>query len=164
MSAPSNEWMTPAHILDRARRTMGSIDLDPASSAEAQARVQAGIHYTVCENGLICRWPIGASVWLNPPYVGRIGAGPWVQRLLDHAAMGGRGCLLLNAATETPWAQAAMNAGVVCFPSRRLRFIAPGGKTRGNATRGQMIVGLNVELDRFSEAFHDLGVVMQGTL
>lgn len=41
LSSASNEHYTPADIVERARRLMGSIDLDPASCIEAQKTVKA---------------------------------------------------------------------------------------------------------------------------
>jgi predicted transcriptional regulator len=37
-----NDWRTPRKFLDAAREVMGAIDLDPASSAEANGTVGAG--------------------------------------------------------------------------------------------------------------------------
>lgn len=64
-SMDSPEWYTPEQFVEAARRTMGSIDLDPASHPEANARVQAAKIYTEQENGLLQPW--GGNVFLNPP-------------------------------------------------------------------------------------------------
>ena len=40
-AAQSNEWVTPQALVSAVRNVLGNIDLDPASSALANARVQA---------------------------------------------------------------------------------------------------------------------------
>lgn len=70
----SDEWYTPQFCIDMVREVLGGIDLDPASSAKANARVGAGFYYTAQENGLTRSWThsFGGSeqpsrIWLNPP-------------------------------------------------------------------------------------------------
>jgi hypothetical protein len=48
-----NDWRTPRKYLDAVREVMGAIDLDPASSKEANETVQAKKFYTEADNGLV---------------------------------------------------------------------------------------------------------------
>lgn len=68
-SSASVEHYTPAEIVERARRVLGVIDLDPASCEEANKVVQARAIYTREQNGLRQSWCVceRAHVWLNPP-------------------------------------------------------------------------------------------------
>lgn len=66
MNSGNNEWYTPTEIIETARRVMGSIDLDPASSEIANQTVKAETYYTAETNGLNKKWD--GNVWLNPPY------------------------------------------------------------------------------------------------
>ena len=61
-----NEWYTPAPYVEAARACLGAIDLDPASSAAAQATVRAARFFTRDEDGLRHEWR--GRIWLNPPY------------------------------------------------------------------------------------------------
>jgi hypothetical protein len=99
-----NDWRTPRKFLDAARAVMGAIDLDPASSAEANETVRATRFYTEADDGL--RQPWRGCVWLNPPYGGE--ARLFVERLLREYQVGNvtADCALLNShPTETKWFQ-----------------------------------------------------------
>lgn len=61
----SNEHYTPPSIIEKARLTMGSIDIDPASCELANTLVRANQFYTKEDDGLIKRWR--RNVFLNPP-------------------------------------------------------------------------------------------------
>jgi hypothetical protein len=61
-----DEWYTPAKHIDRVRRVLGSIDLDPASNLEAQKIVKAKRFFSKADDALTHPWH--GRVWLNPPY------------------------------------------------------------------------------------------------
>lgn len=64
-SSETNEHYTPAHIVHAARRTMGRIECDPASSAKANEIVGAHLYFDVETNGFVREWR--GTVFLNPP-------------------------------------------------------------------------------------------------
>ena len=74
------EWTSPPHLVAAAKRVMGDIDLDPASSIEAQRVVQALRFYDERYDGLKHAW--AGRVWLNPPYATPL-VRAFVERLLD---------------------------------------------------------------------------------
>lgn len=83
-SSLSNEHYTPGDVVEAARRTMGGIDLDPASCEIANTRlVRATEFYTERDAGHLQPW--WGRVFLNPPG-GRVDA---VFRPV-HAASRGR--------------------------------------------------------------------------
>jgi hypothetical protein len=56
----NNEWYTPVRYIEAARKTMGGIDCDPASSDAANRTVKATTWHTAEANGLMQPW--GARV------------------------------------------------------------------------------------------------------
>lgn len=64
-SSASNEHYTPTDIVESARRTLVSIDLDPASCAAANTQVRANRYYDKEMNGYTMAWE--GRVFLNPP-------------------------------------------------------------------------------------------------
>ena len=126
----NNEWYTPREIIDAARTVLGAIDLDPASSPEANAIVGASTFYTLQQNGLAQSWR--GRVWMNPPY-----AQPAIEHFAAKFAegVGAReitaGVVLVNNATETDWFSHLSNvATAVCFPTGRVRFWSPTASRR----------------------------------
>lgn len=150
-----NEWYTPSPIIEAARTCMGAIDIDPASSAKAQETVQATHFLTIENDGLDVVWE--GRIWLNPPYEKGL-IDRFVSYLLEQPF--DQACVLVNNATETAWAQRLLDeAEAVCFPAGRIRYLAPDG-VKNSPLQGQMIVGLKVDLERFSEAFAPIGVIL----
>lgn len=154
----NNEWYTPPDIIEAARQTMGSIDVDPASCKEANKVVNAAKYYTVETNGLTQRWE--GNVWLNPPYNKSITE--FIRALYCKVGNGEvcQACVLTNNATETAWFRGLLSmANALCFLKRRVKFITPSGKG-GSPLQGQIVTYIGKRGCRFSDVFGEFGRVL----
>jgi phage N-6-adenine-methyltransferase len=153
-----NEWYTPVDIIRVARSVLGAIDLDPASSEQAQGNVQALQYFTLADDGLAQPWH--GKVWLNPPY-----AQPHIENFADkmiEEVTAGRvtaAIMLTHNYSDTAWFQKlATKANAVCFPRGRIRFVAPDGALAA-PTQGQTFFYFGNDSSRFNETFCALGLV-----
>lgn len=161
----SNEWYTPADIIERVREAFGGrIDLDPASCVAANEVVLADAIWTEEEDGLSCEW--WGKVFLNPPY-GR-GEGHvsnlarWTESAIARLESGEITdlILLVKASTGEAWFR-RLWSGWVCFPYRRLQFRLPGetGQTAG-APHSSALIYFGPHPDLFAHAFWGIGRIV----
>lgn len=156
-SQATTEWYTPAWLIDLARTTMGGIDLDPASSVQAQATVQATRFYTEADNGYQKPW--GGRVWLNPPFSD---TPRWVRRLAASYADGDvtQAVLLVNSAPGYSWWEALWRVYPVCMLEKRVAFLNEQGVGAGTAKKGTTIAYMGPYLNKFESVWGAHGRVL----
>ena len=159
-ASENNEWYTPGVYLEAVRAVLGSVDIDPASNAEANEIVQAATFYDIHDDGLSHDWT--GTVFLNPPY-GRDGISNqerWSHRLMEQYAAGitTEAILLVNAVTERVWFQPLWDYPI-CFTDHRIPFYRPGG-VPGQPVIGSAFVYFGKNPDRFAAVFRKFGAVV----
>lgn len=161
LSDESFEWYTPRKFIDAARKVLGEIDLDPASSREANRVVKAKLFYDQTIDGLT-QTRNAKTIFLNPPYCkegNTSNQDRWTAKLLrEYKARNVKEAILLvTSATETIWFH-RLTPYPMCFVKGRIQFTAPAGK-RGGATKGSIFVYLGKSPERFYQIFRRFGVV-----
>jgi len=153
-----NEWYTPEKYIILARKVMGDIDLDPASSSHAQRFIKAGKFFTKAENGLDREW--FGSVWLNPPYA-QPDISLFVSKMVLEISTGRalQAIMLTHNYTDTAWFHQAAGAfNSICFTRGRIAFEAPDGST-ASPTQGQAFFYYGPNVEGFREVFSGIGFV-----
>ena len=152
------EWYTPPAVIKAVRDVLGQIDLDPASTAEANQIVGAKKFFTRDDDGLKQDW-LG-KIFCNPPYSRGL-IDKFVVKLLREFA-GGRtteAIVLTNAATDTDWAHKLMAlADQIIFTKKRLKFLKPDGSIAGTPTCGQMFCYFGERSEKFYSTFSQFGL------
>lgn len=157
LQSMSNEWYTPAKYLDAVREVMGEIDLDPATTPEANKTVKAKRFYTEEHDGLRQDWD--GRVFLNPPY-GKLGSA-FAAKLYESLESGvSEAILLVNSrATDADWFQPCFD-GIICFTNHRIDFDTPDEKTT-SSTHGSCFVYFGPNKSKFADVFGRFGNVVR---
>ena len=148
------EWYTPGDCIEKVRRVLSEIELDPASCEMANEMVRATCIYTESEDGLSQDW--SGKVFMNPPFrIDLVTA--FVDKLLrEYPGRVSDEVLLVNSCTETEWF-----ASAICFPKGRVKFVSPEGK-RKDSHRPQTFFYFGGNAQRFVDVFQELGVCNGG--
>ena len=114
----TDEWYTPPYVFE----ALGcNFDLDVASPGlsvtpwiPARAFIQAA--------SLSAEWK--GFVWMNPPFGGRNGLVPWIEKFFNHSD----GIALVPDRTSAPWWQvAAARSDAILFVGGKIKFIGADG-------------------------------------
>jgi hypothetical protein len=154
-SSKANDWYTPPEYIESARKVLGTIRLDPATSPLAQETVQAEIFYTEETNGLGHVWE--GPVWMNPPY-SMPEINYFVEKLLSEDVSDW--IVLTNNSSDTTWFHNLAKAcNLMCFTQGRVGFLNVQGEKM--ATRqGQSFFYKGDKPDLFKEEFEGYGLIV----
>ncbi len=151
-----NEGYTPSEYIEMARRVMGSIDLDPASSDFAQEIVKADRYFTEEDDGLSQDW-IG-NIWLNPPYENKL-ITQFIDKLIGEKNID-QAIVLTNNNTDTQWFKKLYEwSDLICFTTGRINFYKKDG-TISAPTNGQTFFYIGKNYKIFAEEFRHIGLIM----
>jgi len=154
----NNEWYTPPEFVEAARKVLGGIELDPASSAKANETVKAKVFYDIESDGLSRDWE-KKRIWMNPPYASDL-VGKFAAKFRGAIEGGASGIMLTNNATETAWFQSvAAVASAVCFPASRISFLNTNGVPVNKPLQGQALLYCGPKTETFRSVFSEIGVV-----
>lgn len=133
-SSLNPNWQTPSNYVESARKVMGKIDLDPASTPKANKAVKAAKIYTKNDDGLKKKW--FGCVFLNPPGgiappggVSRSSSVVWLWKLRRQIDKGNvKEAIFIGFSLEIlqngQLGQSLANVPF-CIPRQRIRFIHP---------------------------------------
>ncbi len=171
------EYFTPLPIVNLARQVMGGIDLDPASSTEANAGINARNIYTIKDDGITQPWY--GAVWLNHPFGRReipcapdcakkhthhdyllYGNSGWITKLMNEWNEGNieQACTITYASTSEKWFRPLLEFPQ-CFITTRTNYYLPDGTLKKGVTKGSVVTYLGPRVNRFAQAFNEIGVV-----
>lgn len=150
------EWYTPSFIIEAARKAMGSIDLDPASSVEANKIVNATHIFTKEQDGLRQSWT-QKTVWLNHPF-GRQSNERWVSKILIESDLFEQACMITYACTSEKWFTPLLRRPQA-FLVPRTNYLLPDGTVKTGVTKGSVVTYFGQHVGKFEEAFRNLGII-----
>lgn len=167
--AVTNRWGTPEDIIERARRCMGGITLDPCSEERFNEVVKAEQYYSLLErgeDGLVLPWH--GKVLLNPPgdtRKGRLGLVRkfWEKMLTEEIEQ----CVYIGFSMEQLGQLADASAHPsdfsICYLRQRIHFNRHDNKN-GSPSHSNFVAGVSVDHAAFVREFGELGKIQKGPL
>lgn len=150
----TDEWYTPPHVF----RALGcSFDIDVSSPGRHVTPWIPAVRYITADS-LAVQW--SGFIWMNPPFGGRNGLVPWLQKFFAH----GDGIALVPDRTSAPWWQLfAPRAGLILFVAPKLKFIGADGKPGTSPAQGTCLLAAGMgALEPLHRAeANGLGVLMK---
>ena len=168
------DWQSPEWVVEAARALLDEVDLDPASSEDANQTVGAQGIFTEDDDGLKQSWDLDrypSRVFLNPP-------GRWVLEFWDKLIEEWDANRVLSAfwvgfnTDHLRWLATRPKHPLgfyVCFPRSRIKFVRGGGvKGLNRPSCGNYLVWLpdedcNENWARFCEVMGKYGRCIRGS-
>jgi hypothetical protein len=148
----TDEWYTPPHVFD----ALGcSFDMDVASPGSAVTPwIPAGTF--IMRGSLDADW--GGMVWMNPPFGGRNGLVPWLEKFFAHA----NGVALVPDRTSAPWwQQFAPRADLALFVTPKIKFIGADGKPGKSPAQGTTLLAAGTRASEALARAASLGAIFK---
>ena len=165
----SNEWYTPRYIFDALGE---NFDLDVAAPLEAtHVPCNTWISFRADEEGAHHPYPTKAPwtteqntrpfIWCNPPFGGRNGIVPWLDKFFAH----GHGIALTPDRTSATWWQdAARKADATLFIHGKVKFERPDGSVGKAPSNGTTLFAAGPRgVSALRRAAPTLGILMEKT-
>lgn len=128
----TDEWYTPPYVFE----ALGCVfDMDVASPGRKITPWIPAARF-LDSDSLHKQW-LG-FVWMNPPFGGRNGLTPWLEKFFAH----GSGIALVPDRTSAPWWQEfAPKADYILFVAPKIKFIDANGKPGESPAQGTCLLG-----------------------
>jgi hypothetical protein len=132
----SDEWYTPKYVFD-ALGCLFDMDVSAPMSLE---HVKTPTNTFLTSRSLDREWK--GFVWMNPPFGGRNGIVPWLNKLADH----GNGIALTPDRTSAPWWQDICKKADAHLQVRnKIKFIDPKGNPGKQPSTGTTLFAFGDE-------------------
>lgn len=126
----SDDWFTPAYVFD----ALGcSFDLDVATPPQGVGTFVPTSDW-ISEASLQRPWH--GFVWMNPPFGGRNGIAPWLDKFFRH----GNGIALTPDRTSAPWFRDAWASADAVLFTPKIRFLRPDGAEGVSPSNGTALL------------------------
>lgn len=139
----TDEWYTPPYVFEAMAETFL---MDVASPGEAVTPWVPALKF-ITERSLETEWT--GLVWMNPPFGGRNGLIPWLEKFTQH----GSGVCLVPDRTSAPWWQEyARKMDLILFVDGKIKFIGADGKPGKSPAQGTCLMSLGLGNDALRRA------------
>lgn len=149
----TDEWYTPPYVFS----VLGcSFDCDVASPGQYATPWIPAREFITWDS---LRRPWAGFVWMNPPFGGRNGIVPWLEKFFAH----GNGIALTPDRTSAPWWQKyAPCADLILFVTPKIKFIDADGKPGKSPAQGTCLMasGPLAHEPLYRAAANQLGILM----
>jgi hypothetical protein len=148
----TDEWYTPPHIFN----ALGcAFDTDVASPGQCRTPWIPAEEFLVF-GGLERGWK--GFVWMNPPFGGRNGLVPWLDKFFAHAD----GIALVPDRTSAPWwQQFAPRADLALFVTPKIKFIGADGKPGKSPAQGTTLLAAGTRASEALARAASLGAIFK---
>lgn len=147
----TDEWYTPSYIFDALGE---EFDMDVAHPVTSDVCCVPAKSFITNES-LSTRWE--GFIWMNPPFGGRNGLRPWLDKFYDH----GNGIALTPDRTSAPWFQYIWEKADLVLFMPKVQFLRPDGSKGRSPSHGTALWACG---DRAVSALRNAAVAGLGIL